>query len=544
MSFFFFFCCVPSSKRILFFNLCSPLLSSPPTPPTFATSAAHNPATRHLRVALADASPSPDPSEPLPAVPGLRVSTLTPASISALRRAGAWRSGGRRGGDADGDGDRPASASLLDLSTVSEPFHSMQVWDETGGCVRYGAEDGLRGFGRGLGLGAGRSRSPSSSPTSTSTSPPLSMGFVAENEAIVKSLLASVRASPAPPTEFFGCGGLEALSLPRREPSPSSPLPLARLSFASSPSLSSPSPSSSLSAQTLSARLVVGADGARSAVRALSGVRNSPWGRDYAASAVVATVRLEREEEEGGGGESELGGGAGSGEPTNSKRNVAWQRFLSTGPLALLPLRDGYWSVVWSTTPEHARELSEAGAESPERFAAAVDRALRREAVEAEGGARGGGSAGTARRCSLPARVLPAPGAPAPRAFPLRRASAGAFTLPRLALVGDAAHSVHPLGGQGANLGLADAARLAAFLAEAAARGADAGADAGALERGYGRPRRAATEAMGLALDGLQRVFAPQRRGAPLARARAAALRGIDGSGPLRSAIVRYAMGL
>ena len=105
------------------------------------------------------------------------------------------------------------------------------------------------------------------------------MGSVAENEAIVKALLASVRASPAPPTEFFGCGGLEALWLPKAtedessssSPSSSSLLPLARLSFASSPS-SSPS---------LSARLVVGADGARSAVRALSGIRSSPWGRDY-----------------------------------------------------------------------------------------------------------------------------------------------------------------------------------------------------------------------------------------------------------------------
>ena len=122
------------------------------------------------------------------------------------------------------------------------------------------------------------------------------MGSVAENEAIVKALLASVRASPAPPTEFFGCGGLEALWLPKAtedessssSPSSSSLLPLARLSFASSPS-SSPS---------LSARLVVGADGARSAVRALSGIRSSPWGRDYGAAAVVATVRLA--EEEGG----------------------------------------------------------------------------------------------------------------------------------------------------------------------------------------------------------------------------------------------------
>lgn len=392
------------------------------------------------------------------------------------------------------------------------------------------------------------------------------MGSVAENEAIVKSLLAAVRASPAPPTEFLGCGGLEGLSLPREEepaspsssPSSSALLPLARLSFSSS-------------FPPLSARLVVGADGARSAVRALSGIRDSPWGRDYAAAAVVATVRLE----EGGGeerGESGFGGNGGEseesdvgssrpstsasassspGEPHRAKRNVAWQRFLSTGPLALLPLRDSYWSVVWSTTPQHARELSEAGARSPEEFAAAVDRALRRSGEGEE--ARGGEETAPPpppppHRCRrrrpslLPARVLPAPGAPDPRSFPLRRSSAGTFVLPRLALVGDAAHSVHPLGGQGVNLGLGDASRLASFLAEAASVGADPGADVTALERGYGGPRRLATEAMGAALDGLQRVFGPQR--GALAEARAAALAGIDGSGPLRSAIVRYAMGL
>ena len=109
-------------------------------------------------------------------------------------------------------------------------------------------------------------------------------------------------------------------------------------------------------------------------------------------------------------------------------------------------------------------------------------------------------------------------------------------------MIGDAAHSVHPLGGQGVNLGFADASCLADFLAQRASVGADPGDDWDELERGYGRPRRAATEAMGAALDGLQRAFGPQK--GPLARARAAALRGIDGSGAVRSAIVRYAMGL
>ena len=295
----------------------------------------------------------------------------------------------------------------------------------------------------------------------------------------------------------------------------------------------------------------MGADGARSAVRTLSGIRASPWGRDYAAAAVVATVRLE--EGEGEEGEEFDGAGGGSGNNKNSKNrktktNVAWQRFLSTGPLALLPLRDGYWSVVWSTTREHARELEEAGKKDQGVFAAAVDRALRRrgEGENEEEGGGGGGGGGLLRNSknafSLPEKVLPAPGAPAPRSFPLRRSSAGTFVLPRLALIGDAAHSVHPLGGQGVNLGFGDSSCLAAFLARRASEGCDPGADVEALERGYGRPRRLATEGMGVALETVRRAFEPQK--GALAGARARALAGIEGSGPLRSAIVRYAMGL
>ena len=114
----------------------------------------------------------------------------------------------------------------------------------------------------------------------------------------------------------------------------------------------------------LRARLVVGADGGRSRVRTMAGIRTAGWG--YGQRGVVATV-------------------ATAGPPNEA----AWQRFLPTGPLALLPVRDGYSNVVWSTTPAHARELEAMGRAE---FGAAVT-----EALHGPGGGWGG-----ARRCPCP----------------------------------------------------------------------------------------------------------------------------------------------
>jgi 2-octaprenylphenol hydroxylase len=235
------------------------------------------------------------------------------------------------------------------------------------------------------------------------------------------------------------------------------------------------------------AGLVVGADGVDSAVRRAAGIGTRGW--DYGQRAVVAHLASEKPHGE-----------------------TAWQRFLDTGPLALLPLADGRSSLVWSTVPERAIELVQcAETEFAERVTAA--------------------SAGVL------GRLVPA----TPRAsFPLRLVHARRYAAERVALVGDAAHTVHPLAGQGINLAFLDAAALADVAGSAVAAGDDPGEPA-ALRR-YERWRRAeALPAIAL-LDGLKRLFFgadPVR-----ARLRRGALGFAQSAGPVKRLLMRRALGV
>ena len=120
----------------------------------------------------------------------------------------------------------------------------------------------------------------------------------------------------------------------------------------------------------------------------------------------------------------------------DSHQNTAWQRFLRTGPIALLPLQDGRCSIVWTTTPEEAVALV---AQSEEEFCRSVEAAV-------------DGVLGRVESVSERAQ------------FPLRSVHAECYVQPRFALIGDAAHAVHPLAGQGVNLGFLDCAALAQII--------------------------------------------------------------------------------
>jgi len=193
-------------------------------------------------------------------------------------------------------------------------------------------------------------------------------------------------------------------------------------------------------------------------------------------------------------------------------QETAWQRFLPTGPLAFLPLHDGRCSIVWSTTPEQADSLL---ALDERDFGAALAEAFDwRLGAIVEVGPR--------------------------TAFPLRLQHAHAYVQPGIALIGDAAHVVHPLAGQGVNLGLLDAATLAEVVSDAVAAGQDF-ASLKTLRR-YERWRKGDNLLMLGVMDGFKRLFGNTLP--PVRLLRNVGLNLTDAAGPLKNLIARRAMGL
>lgn len=236
----------------------------------------------------------------------------------------------------------------------------------------------------------------------------------------------------------------------------------------------------------LRARLVVGADGAASRVRELLGLGFA--GRDYAERGLVAHVLSEQ--------------------PHGA---VARQRFLASGPIALLPLVDGRCSIVW-TLPE--AEAQRQLAFEPAQFEAALTRAS-------------DGQLGRLRLDSARA------------AFALQRRSAPRFIDAGVALVGDAAHQVHPLAGQGMNLGFDDVLLLRQLLAAARAAGRAAGS-ASDLRR-YERERRSEAAIAAQVFEALHDIYRPHQ--GPLAVLRGIGMRAIDTQGWLKKLLAQQAAG-
>jgi len=237
-------------------------------------------------------------------------------------------------------------------------------------------------------------------------------------------------------------------------------------------------------APPLAARLVVGADGAHSFVRGAAGIAAAE--RDYQQAAVVANFRCEK-----------------------PHRNVAYQWFQGGPVLALLPLPDEQVSMVWSLPAAEAA-----------RIAALDANTLAHEVAKAAHGLLG-------------ALTVATP----PRSFPLRRLSARKIVAPRVALVGDAAHVIHPLAGQGLNLGLQDARALAETITNR-----EPGRDPGdhRLLRRYERQRAEPLLAMDAVVSGLFALYGA--RNGLVGRARNAGLNLTDRLPVLKNILMRQAM--
>ncbi|KAM4013074.1 ubiquinone biosynthesis monooxygenase COQ6, mitochondrial [Anomaloglossus baeobatrachus] len=270
--------------------------------------------------------------------------------------------------------------------------------------------------------------------------------------------------------------------------------------------------------RSLHTRLVIGADGQNSMVRKSGGLKTIQW--NYNHVAVVANLQLSE----------------------STENNVAWQRFLPTGPIALLPLSDMWSSLVWSTSPEHASELLKMDDES---FVDAVNSAF----WSSEHHSDFISSAGSLLRSAVlflqpsgsSSRQLPPSvshlGDKSRAAFPLGLSHATEYIRQRMALIGDAAHRVHPLAGQGVNMGFGDVASLVHHLSRAAFDGLDLGSTRHLLA--YETERQRQILPLMATIDLLKRLYNTKQP--PLVLLRTFGLQATNALPPLKEQIMAFA---
>jgi 2-octaprenyl-6-methoxyphenol hydroxylase len=239
--------------------------------------------------------------------------------------------------------------------------------------------------------------------------------------------------------------------------------------------------------RTIRAPLIVAADGAQSALRQRAGI--STTGHDYGQTGLVATIAHELPHE-----------------------GIAYEHFRPSGPFASLPLPGNRSSLVWTETTERAKE-----------FLAMDSDAVAREIEEVMGANLG--------TVTLEDKLM---------GFPLRLQIAREFIGPRLALIGDAAHVVHPIAGQGLNLGLKDVAALAEVVVDAIRLGLDHGSE-DVLAR-YQAWRRLDTASMVMVTDGMNRLFSNDI--APVRALRDFGLGLVDRAEPVKNVMIRAASGI
>ena len=284
------------------------------------------------------------------------------------------------------------------------------------------------------------------------------------------------------------------------------------------------------SGHSLAARLLVGADGLDSPVRTFAGIQTRGW--DYERHGVVATVKYAARD------------------IFNDQYDTvtAYQRFLPSGPIALLALPNDYATLVWSTTPEKATQLKSL---APEDFTAMVNAGFRLDNVDLEYMSKSPKGQLDELNWRLSVTSIQEDEAFLPRkvesvqdgsvaSFPLRYRQADSYISFRIALLGDAAHTIHPLAGQGLNMGLADVESLARTIEYTVQHGGDIG-DEMYLER-YNAEMWMQNNRMLGVTDKLHKLYGVGW--GPLVGVRSLGLKMVDQMGPVKSWLMRQAGGV
>ncbi|KAJ5345050.1 hypothetical protein N7452_003054 [Penicillium brevicompactum] len=413
-----------------------------------------------------------------------RVSSLTPSSVSFLRQIGAYEH--------------------LDVDRVQD-YQDMQVWDgQTGSRISFD--------------------------WSMETSPfedPRTVATMTENANLVRALLRRIAESGDENLSLFSNSTVASIET-GSDLKPDGP------DLSAWPVLSiKPTGPGESTPKRIAARLLVGADGINSPVRSFADISTHGW--DYGRHGIVATLAL---------GDLPV-------PPFPASKRTAYQRFLPAlgGPIALLPLPNNHATLVWSTTPENAAYLKSLSTPS---FLAMVNAAFRLDMTDLSYMMGMPSTSDISHQDELTWRTqhTPLPSQIPPPAtgvqegtvasFPLRFRHAAQYVSPRVALVGDAAHVIHPLAGQGLNLGLADVASLSKTIQYAVSHGMDVG-DLLTLER-YSSERYLPNAKIGGACDLLHKMYNVPGEG-PVAWARSVGLGVVDRLPFVKSFLMKNAEG-